>query len=82
MPIDLDGHARVLCEQVDIGAYEFGIGDVDCNQSVDLFDFADWPMCMTGPGDGACADGCEAFDFDSSINLGDYSQFLSVFDGL
>jgi len=26
---DLDGHARVLCSRIDIGAYEFGIGDYD-----------------------------------------------------
>ena len=80
---DLDGHARILCDWVDMGAYEFGIGDFDCNQTVNLLDFADWPMCMTGPSGGPYAGGCEAFDFefDSYINLGDYSRFLSVFDG-
>ncbi len=78
---DLDGHARILCDWVDMGPYEFGIGDFDCNQTVNLLDFADWAMCMTGPSGDPYAQGCEAFDFDSCINLGDYSRFLLVFDG-
>jgi hypothetical protein len=41
--------AGVLCDRVDIGAYEFGIGDYDCDRTVDLTDFANWPSCMTGP---------------------------------
>ncbi len=46
---DLDGHGRVLCRLVDIGAYEFGIGDYDCDRVVDLEDFAWWDLCMSGP---------------------------------
>jgi len=67
---DLDGHARVLCERVDMGAYEFGIGDYDCDQAVTLSDFSAWPDCMTDPTD------CSAFDFDADgdVDLFDFSQ--------
>jgi len=72
---DLEGHARVLCEYVDMGAYEFGIGDYDCDQTVDLTDFASWSACMTGPQGGPYDVGCEAFDFnaDGDVDFGDFS---------
>ena len=72
---DLEGHARVLCEYVDMGAYEFGIGDYDCDRAVDLGDFASWSSCMTGPQGGPYAVGCEAFDFnaDGDVDFGDFS---------
>jgi hypothetical protein len=41
----------VLCGRVDMGAYEFGIGDYDCDQVVDLADFSSWQACMTAPRD-------------------------------
>jgi len=78
---DLDGHARVLCERVDMGAYEFGIGDDNCDQAISPFDFAGFPGCMNGPpGSGSQALGCDAldFNFDSYIDLSDYAGFQNA----
>jgi len=46
---DLDGHARVLCGRADIGAYEFGIGDFNCDYRVNLLDSVQFAGCMSGP---------------------------------
>lgn len=78
---ELEGHGRVLCGAVDIGAYEFGAGDFDCDQDVDLFDQSTWDDCMTNPRPSAVRPGCEAFDFkaDSDIDLSDFALFQRVF---
>ncbi|MBI1825024.1 MAG: right-handed parallel beta-helix repeat-containing protein [Planctomycetes bacterium] len=82
----LDGHARILCGRTDIGAYEFGIGDYDCNQSLNTSDIAGWSNCATGPlfappGRPVYPPPCSAFDFDGDddIDLADYSQFQISF---
>ncbi len=79
---DLEGHSRLLCSIVDMGAYEFGIGDHDCDRSVDLLDYLNWPGCFTGPLGGPYADGCEAFDFDfdGDVDLLDFAGFQGVFE--
>lgn len=75
--IDLDGHARVLCSRVDMGAYEFGNGDSDCDQTVDESEFPNWAACVTGPDLGPYGGGCAAFDyeFDGDVDLTDFGRF-------
>ena len=77
---DLDGVPRVLCDRVDRGAYEFGIGDYDCDRCVDLADFAHWVTCVTGPDVVSYAAECRAFDFgyDDDVDLADYAGFQSA----
>lgn len=79
---DLDGHTRVLCDRVDVGAYEFGLGDWDCDRDVDLFDFAHWIDCFTGPDAGPFPDACQAFDSnaDLDVDFADFAVFQSAFN--
>ena len=80
---DLFGHARILCDAVDMGASEFGIGNADCDADVDLADFAAWSMCVTGPAGGPYPPGCEAFDFDydQDVDLADWAGWQAVYTG-
>ncbi len=92
MPFDiadvpgLDNVARTaldLCGRVDMGAYESGIGDFNCDQAVDLTDFGNWPACMTGPEGGPIDPSCIPFDFDDDglVDLGDFAGFMNVYTG-
>ena len=78
---DLDGHTRVLCGLTDMGAYEFGIGDHNCDGLVDWLDFAAWPGCATGPIHGPHPPDCEAFDVDADadVDLADFGGLQEVF---
>ena len=80
---DLDGHVRVLCDRVDMGAYEYGMGDIDCDRNVDLTDFAEWTPCLTGPDGGPIDSGCIPFDFDNDgdVDLQDFAIFGQEFTG-
>jgi hypothetical protein len=64
---------------VDRGAYEFGIGDYNCDQVVSLDDIEFLPPCMLGPSS-ALEDTCQAFDFDADgdVDLIDHG-LLQVF---
>ena len=79
---DLDGHARRLYRLVDMGTYEFGIGDHNRDRRVDLVDFASWPSCTTGPRSRLAPAPCTAFDFnfDGDVDLEDFADFMAVFD--
>ncbi len=90
---DLDGHARRLCRRVDMGAYEFGIGDFDCDRDADLADFNNWRWCRSGPAEPASVERdspdpgnpipCHRLDFDadSDVDLRDFAGFQRVFGG-
>jgi len=78
---DLDGHARILCGVIDRGAYEYGVGDLDCDEDVDLPDFSGWAGCLTGPSNGPVPAGCDPFDFDgdADIDLDDWGGLQRAF---
>jgi len=78
---DLDGHFRLLCAIVDMGAYEFGIGDHDCDSEVDLDDFSSCFSCITGPAGDPYIEGCQIcdFDYDLDVDLFDLTGFQKAF---
>jgi len=80
--VDLDGHARILCGRVDMGAYESGIGDSDCNAAINLRDFAALQNCFASDST-PYGVGCESFDFegDGDVDLWDYKAFFAPFTG-
>lgn len=51
-------------------------GDDDGDGDVDVYDFLNFPACMTGPG-GGLLPGCGVYDFDTDndVDLVDYSTF-------
>ena len=77
---DLDGHARVLCGRVDMGPYEFGIGDANCDREVNLIDFAAFQRCYTGPDGEAAGEACAALDFDGDgdVDLDDHTGYRTL----
>lgn len=81
IPSEIEGHARVLCSDVDMGAFEFGIGDGNCDRVVNLSDWSLFVDCVTGPVGDSIGAGCDAFDFhlDADVDLQDVGSFQAVF---
>ncbi len=54
-------------------------GDCDEDSDVDMFDFACFVDCMTGPGGGLLPD-CEGLDFDEDgdVDLLDFAEFQKL----
>ncbi len=74
---DLDGHARILCDRIDMGAFESGIGDGDCDGDVDLSDFGTLQVCF---GTTDAVDECLNYDtdLDGTIDIADFAEFISA----
>ncbi len=75
---DLDGIPRVLCARIDMGAFEFGFGDADCNGHTNLDDYGFWLDCAVDP----LKPGCESLDSnaDCSLTLRDFGAFQVAFE--
>ena len=81
---DLDGYPCILCDRVNMGANEFGIGDYDCDRDVDLFDYEQWLACFTGPDNGPYAPACNEFDTaddDGDVDFSDFASYQLAFTG-
>ncbi|MHC4498453.1 MAG: choice-of-anchor Q domain-containing protein, partial [Planctomycetota bacterium] len=77
--VDIDGHARVVGNRVDMGADEFYyVGDFDLRGSVNLLDFAILASAwLTVPGDAEWNSACDiSIPPDDLINVFDASVFM------
>lgn len=80
---DFDGRARVLCGRVDIGPFEFGLGDATCDRFINLEDYAQFPNCLELSWAGLADDECAAFQprFPGRVDLEAFSAFQNLFGG-
>ena len=81
--LDFLERPRVMCGRADMGGYEFGFGDFNCDRVFNLQDFQGWQDCETGPKGGPYAAGCEAFDFngDFDITIADFAGIQNLYEG-
>jgi len=67
------------------GGFWFEVVASDCNEDgvVNLFDYDTFQTCLTGPGGGPPAPGCECYDFDGDgkITLLDFATVQAMFNG-
>ena len=77
----LGAHHRTLCGATDLGPYEFGIADSDCDGDTDLSDYFALPACLTGPAPIALPVSCHPFDFDAddAVDLSNLAEFQNTF---
>ncbi|MEE9294352.1 MAG: DUF5050 domain-containing protein [Phycisphaerae bacterium] len=63
-------------------AFDVATGDIDGDANVDLSDFREFPICLTGPGGGASPP-CHVFDFDfdDDVDWTDFGVFQILFTG-
>jgi hypothetical protein len=82
--LDRDGDVDVLASSGNnVMIFESAclFGDADGDGKVDLFDFAEWPACMTGPIPATLSFPCGAFDQndDGSVDLADWTAFQNTY---
>lgn len=82
-----DGTLYVVCSDKNLYAFRDPPGDLDFDGDIDLDDFANFELCLTGPrlwGEAAkTTPGCELLDFDSDwdVDLTDLGRFQVAFTG-
>ncbi len=82
LPPQLNMEVVYTTGAVTLGMVEVIPGDCDFDGDVDLYDYADWEACLSGPG-GGIEPGCGCFDFDDDgdVDLIDFAALQAAFIG-
>ena len=97
---DLDGLPRFIDDPltgdtgagappvVDMGAYEYLLGDFERDGDVDLHDYGVFALCLNGPGETTPPGGCAPDEFaradvdaDNDVDMEDFAAFQRAFTG-